>query len=398
MTTAAPWKRWSAATAELDPPFAVLDRGAFEANAADLLRRAGGLPIRVASKSLRVRSIIEALLARPGFRGVLAYTLPEALWLAETCSDVVVGYPTVDRGAIEALATSESAAAEITLMVDDVAQLDLIDAVAAPATRPTIRVCLELDASWQAPPPLGRLGVWRSPLRTPEQVRALAEEVVRRPGFALVGLMGYEAQIAGVADRVPGRRAMNALVGWMKPRSGAELAARRAETVASVSQVADLDFVNGGGSGSVESTARDGSVTEVAAGSALFAGHYFDSYASFSPAPATGFALSVVRKPRPDCATVLGGGWIASGPPGLDRVPRVVFPEGLRMVPREMAGEVQTPLEGQAARSLRVGDRVWLRHAKSGELSEHVDEFAVVDGSSVVDRIPTYRGEGKAFL
>ena len=398
MTAAAPWKRWSAATAELDPPFAVLDRGAFEANAADLLRRAGGLPIRVASKSLRVRSIIEALLARPGFRGVLAYTLPEALWLAETCSDVVVGYPTVDRGAIEALATSESAAAEITLMVDDVAQLDLIDAVAAPATRPTIRVCLELDASWQAPPPLGRLGVWRSPLRTPEQVRALAEEVVRRPGFALVGLMGYEAQIAGVADRVPGRRAMNALVGWMKPRSGAELAARRAETVASVSQVADLDFVNGGGSGSVESTARDGSVTEVAAGSALFAGHYFDSYASFSPAPATGFALSVVRKPRPDCATVLGGGWIASGPPGLDRVPRVVFPEGLRMVPREMAGEVQTPLEGRAARSLRVGDRVWFRHAKSGELSEHVDEFAVVDGSSVVDRIPTYRGEGKAFL
>ena len=398
MTTAAPWKRWSAATAELDPPFAVLDRGAFEANAADLLRRAGGLPIRVASKSLRVRSIIEALLARPGFRGVLAYTLPEALWLAETCSDVVVGYPTADRGAIAALAASEPAAAEITLMVDDVAQLDLIDAVAAPATRPTIRVCLELDASWQAPPPLGRLGVWRSPLSTPEQVRALAEEVVRRPGFALVGLMGYEAQIAGVADRVPGRRAMNALVGWMKPRSGAELAARRAETVASVSQVADLEFVNGGGSGSVESTAGDGSVTEVAAGSALFAGHYFDSYASFSPAPATGFALSVVRKPRPDCATVLGGGWIASGPPGLDRVPRVVFPEGLQMVPREMAGEVQTPLEGRAARSLRVGDRVWLRHAKSGELSEHVDEFAVVDGSSIVDRIPTYRGEGKAFL
>ncbi|WP_237268004.1 amino acid deaminase/aldolase [Tessaracoccus aquimaris] len=283
-------------------------------------------------------------------------------------------------------------------MVDDAAQLDLIDAVTPPAARPSIRVCLELDASWQAPPPLGRLGVWRSPLRTPGQVRALAEEVARRPGFTLVGLMAYEAQIAGVADRVPGRRAMNALVGWMKPRSGAELAARRAETVASVSQVADLAFVNGGGSGSVESTARDGSVTEIAAGSALFAGHYFDSYASFSPAPATGFALSVVRKPRPDCATVLGGGWIASGPPGPDRVPRVVSPEGLRMVPREMAGEVQTPLEGPAARSLRVGDRVWFRHAKSGELSEHVDEFAVVDGSSVVDRIPTYRGEGKAFL
>ena len=139
-------------------------------------------------------------------------------------------------------------------------------------------------------------------------------------------------------------------------------------------------------------------MTEVAAGSALFAGHYFDAYASFSPTPATGFALSVVRKPRPDCATLLGGGWIASGPPGPDRLPKVVHPPGLTMVAREMAGEVQTPIEGPAALNLRVGDRVWLRHAKSGELSEHVNEFVVVDGETIVDRVPTYRGEGKDFL
>lgn len=394
----APWPAWQEATAGEEPPFAVLDSAALTANAADLVRRASGTPIRVASKSLRVRAVIESLLSQPGFAGVLAYTLPEALWLADRCPDVVVGYPSADRRAIAALAASESAARRVTLMIDDPSQLDLIDDIAAPSRRPTLRICLELDASWHGPPPIGRVGVWRSPIHTPGQASSMAEEVARRPGFALVGLMSYEAQIAGVADRVPGRALMNSLTSWMKARSTVEIAARRAEAVAAVRGLTDLEFVNGGGSGSVESTAADASVTEIAAGSALFAGHYFDSYATFSPAPATGFALTVVRKPRPDCATVLGGGWIASGPPAADRLPKVVYPPGLTMVAREAAGEVQTPLEGDAARALRVGDRVWLRHAKSGELSEHVNEFMVVEGGTTVDRVPTYRGEGRAFL
>ncbi|WP_231979180.1 alanine racemase [Tessaracoccus coleopterorum] len=379
---AGPWADWSAATADLDPPFAVLDRDALLANAADLVRRAAGTPVRIASKSLRVRGVLEELLRRDGFAGVLAFTLPEALWLARTCPDVVVGYPTADRAAIAELAGSEAACRVVTLMIDDVAQLDLIDSVAPPATRPTLRVCLELDASWKGPPPLGRLGAWRSPLYTPDAVRSLAVEVARRPGFTLVGLMAYEAQIAGVSDALPGRAVMNAVVAWMKSRSEAELSERRSLTVAAVAEVAPLEFVNGGGTGSIESTIRDGSVTEVAAGSGLFAGHYFDSYAAFTPRPATGFALSVVRKPRPDCVTVLGGGWIASGPPGQDRLPLVAHPAGLRMLAREGAGEVQTPLEGDAARTLGVGDRVWFRHAKSGELSERINEFVVVGAAS----------------
>jgi D-serine deaminase-like pyridoxal phosphate-dependent protein len=393
-----PWREWAQATADEHPPYAVLDRGALLANAADLTRRAGGVPLRIASKSLRVRSVIEELLTLPGFAGVLAFTLPEALWLSRTCADVVVGYPTADRRAIAELAGDPHAARVITLMVDSVAQLDLIDAVVPAAQRPPIRVCLELDAAWQGPPPLGRLGVLRSPVRTPQQLRALAAAVQRRKGFELVGVMAYEAQIAGVADRVPHRAAMNAIVSWVKRRSRAEIAERRARAVAAVREIADLEFVNGGGTGSIESTAADASVTEIAAGSGLFAGHYFDDYAAFRPRPAAGFALGVVRKPRPDCVTVLGGGWVASGPPGLDRLPQVVHPAGLRMLPRERAGEVQTPLRGTAARALSVGDVVWLRHAKSGELSEHVKEFVVVGAGCIVDRHPTYRGEGKAFL
>lgn len=393
-----PWREWTAATEAEDPPYAVLDRTALLANADDLLRRAGGTPIRLASKSLRVRGVLEELVNRRGFAGVLSYTLPEALWLADTCPDIVVGYPTADRAALASLASSAEAAATVTLMVDSVAQLDLIDAVAPPGGRPEIRVCLELDASWDGPRPLGRVGALRSPLRTPEQVRAMAEHVVARPGFRLVGLMAYEAQIAGVADRVRGRRVENRVVAWMKARSADELAERRAATVAAVRTVAELEFVNGGGTGSLESTTREDAVTEVAAGSGLFAGHYFDSYAAFAPRPATGFALSVVRKPRRDCVTVLGAGWIASGPPGADRLPVVAYPPRLRMLPREGAGEVQTPLQGEDALPLRVGDRIWFRHAKSGELSEHVTEFLVVEGGRIIDRLPTYRGEGKAFL
>lgn len=393
-----PWEAWNVATADEDPPFAVLDVAALHANAADLVRRADGKPIRIASKSLRVRGVIEQVLAMPGFAGVLAFTLSEALWLSSSCPDVVVGYPTADRAAIAALAGDERAAQAVTLMVDSVEQLDLIDDVVSPAQRLPIRVCVELDAAWQGPPPLGRLGVMRSPLRTPAQLRALAETVQRRAGFTLVGLMAYEAQIAGVADRVAHRRAMNSVVSWVKRRSRDEIVQRRAEVVAAVRSIAELEFVNGGGTGSVESTAADDSVTEIAAGSGLFAGHYFDDYAAFSQLPAAGFALSVVRRPRPDCVTVLGGGWIASGPPGPDRIPQVVHPTGLKMVPREMAGEVQTPLVGRPARALAVGDRVWFRHTKSGELSEHVNEFLLVDGDRIADRQPTYRGEGKAFL
>jgi D-serine deaminase-like pyridoxal phosphate-dependent protein len=397
------WQALTNATQHLDPPFGVIELDALRFNAHDMLRRAGGKPIRVASKSVRVRSVLDAVLALPGYHGVLAYTLPEALWLAQSTKtspsidDVVVGYPTADRAAIAELGASEEAASRITLMVDSIAQLDLIDSVVAPDRRATIRIALELDSSWNSRA-LGHVGVWRSPVYTPTAARALAARIVTRKGFALVGMMGYEAQIAGQGDQPIGRPAWGATVRWMQRNSEAELRERRAVAVAAVRNLADLEFVNGGGTGSLEFTGSDASVTEVAAGSGLFGGHLFDNYRSFQPAPATAFALSVVRKPAAKTATVLGGGWIASGPPGDDRMPRVAWPEALKMIPREMAGEVQTPLVGAAAQALAVGDRVWLRHTKSGELSEHINDFHLVEGGSVVGTATTYRGVGEAFL
>jgi len=391
------WPGLGDATAHLDTPVAALHLDALRHNTHALLARAAGTTIRVATKSIRVRSVIEAILAVPGFRGMLGYTLAEALWLAETVDDIVVAYPTADRSALERLGRSPELAAKVTLMVDSIAHLDFIDSVLPPGSRETIRVCLELDSAWDAPL-FGHLGVWRSPVRTPGAAKALAIGIVSRPGFSLVGMMGYEAQIAGLGDRPAGRPALGRRNRWIRRHSIPELARRRGAAVAAVRQVAELEFVNGGGTGSLESTHADASVTDIAAGSGFFGGHLFDDYASFRPAPAAAFALSVVRKPAPGTATMLGGGWIASGPPGADRLPRPVWPEGLALVPREMAGEVQTPVTGPAAARLAVGDRVWLRHTKSGELSEHVNGFALVDGDRVVDVVPTYRGEGKAFL
>jgi D-serine deaminase-like pyridoxal phosphate-dependent protein len=390
------WGELTRATAELDTPFGAISLAALSANAYDMLDRAHGKTIRVASKSVRVRSVTDAVLALPGYAGVLAYTLPEALWLADTIEDVVVGYPTADRAALYVLATDPKLAARVTIMVDSVEHLDFVDSVIAPAKRESIRVATELDSSWDAPM-LGHTGVFRSPIHTVPAARALAEVVANRPGFTLVGMMGYEAQIAGLANK-PASRVRGVAVRWIQRRSATELADRRGKAVASVREVADLEFVNGGGTGSLESTSADSSVTEIAAGSGLFGPHLFDQYTHFSPAPAAAFAMSVVRKPRPDMATLLGGGWIASGPPTGDRMPQLAWPTGLTMVPREMAGEVQTPLRGAAAASLRVGDRVWLRHTKAGELSEHLDAFAIVDNGSIVETVPTYRGEGKAFL
>jgi D-serine deaminase-like pyridoxal phosphate-dependent protein len=379
------------ATSELDPPFAVIDLDAFDHNASDLLRRASGVPLRLASKSLRVRALQARALAA-GFTGTLCFTLPEALWLAENGSDdLVVAYPTVDRKALRALAHT-SAREHITVMVDCREHLDAIEAVGGGP----VKVCIDVDAGWRIGS-LMTIGAKRSPLHDSEHVTDLASAIVSR-GLRLDGLMAYEGQIAGVGDRPPGKPLLQLALPIVQALSARELARRRAEIVAAVREIAPLRFVNGGGTGSIERTAAEAAVTEVAAGSGLFGPTLFDTYRAFKPAPAAWFALPVVRKPSPKLATALGGGYPASGPAGRDRLPRPVLPAGLKLDAREGAGEVQTPLVGRAAAALKVGDRVWFRHAKAGELCERFDVVHLIAGGRLVDTVPTSRGEGKTFL
>jgi D-serine deaminase-like pyridoxal phosphate-dependent protein len=391
------------ATASLDPPFAVVDLAAFDANARDLVRRASGVPIRVVSKSLRCRHLIERALARPGYRGVMSYSLAEALWLhaSGTSDDLLVAYPTADRGALRALAADEAALRHVTLTIDSAAHLDFIDATLGPG-HPPVRVCLELDMSWrplQLPRgPVVQIGTWRSPLRTPAEAALFAGTVLKRPGFTLVGMLGYEGQIAGLGDAPPGRPIRARVVQAMQARSAAELRERRAEAVRRVSALTPLEFVNGGGTGSLESTAADSSVTELAAGSGLVGPTLFDAYRKFQPRPALQYALPVVRRPGPGIATLFSGGYIASGTGTPDRLPKPFRPAGLRLTKVEGAGEVQTPVVGAAADELTVGDRVWLRHAKGGELAERLSQYYLFDPAEPeVHGVPTYRGEGQCF-
>jgi D-serine deaminase-like pyridoxal phosphate-dependent protein len=279
-------------------------------------------------------------------------------------------------------------------MVDSRAHLDLIEAAAGGP----VRVCLDVDAGWWLLGGRIRVGVKRSPVRTPEQAAALAADAAARPGIELVGLMAYEAHIAGLGDAPPGRRAYGVAVRAMQRASARELASRRAAVVAAVRAVGQLEFVNGGGTGSVERTAAEAAVTEVTAGSGLYGPTLFDAYRAFRVRPAALYALPVVRKPSPANATVLGGGYPASGPGGADRLPRPVLPAGLRLDRAEGAGEVQTPVLGPAARDLALGDRVWFRHAKAGELCERFASLHLVRGEEIVDEVATYRGEGQTFL
>lgn len=399
-------ERLEAATRELDAPFAVVDMDAFWRNASDMERRAGSKPIRLASKSVRCRALQQRVLGRGGFQGTLAFTLPEALWLAKNdFEDMLVAYPTTDRQALRALAHLHEHIpnARVAVMVDGVEQLDLILA-SCEATEVPVRVCIDLDAGLWLANGRVRIGAKRSPVHTPTQAAALAREIVSREGSALVGMMAYEAQIAGLGDTPPGKRARGAAIRALKRRSAKELAVRRAEAVAAVEDVlrdnsaAPLQFVNGGGTGSLELTGAEPAVTEIAAGSGLYGPTLFDSYSAFQPEPAALFALPVVRKPSPGVATVLGGGYLASGPADAARLPTPFLPAGLALDAQEGAGEVQTPLTGAPARELRVGDRVWFRHAKAGELCERFDRLHLIEGEQVVEEVPTYRGEGKCFL
>lgn len=389
--------RLDTATKDFDPPFAIVDLDAFDHNAADLVRRAGGRPIRVASKSVRVRDLLERVLDKPGYEGVMCYSLPEALWLSghNTSEDLLVAYPTVDHGALRKLAADEVALGRVTLMIDSLDHLDLVDA-ALGAHHPTIRVCLELDVSWRPLPGL-HVGTRRSPVHSARDAGLLARRITDRAGFTLVGVMAYEGQIAGLGDNPPGQPVRGAIVHWMQKRSAAELIERRSAAVAAIRQAAPLEFVNGGGTGSLEVTGSDPSVTELAAGSGLAGPTLFDAYRSFHPEPAVLFALPVVRRPARNTATLFVGGYIASGTATPDRQPSPYLPEGLTTLAMEGAGEVQTPVVGKAADSLRLGDRVWMRHAKAGELAERFNHVHLLAGNDVERTVPTYRGEAQNF-
>jgi len=330
----------------------------------------------------------------------MTYTVEDAAFLSrQGFDDFIVSYPTVQPSDLDLLVDMARQGRQVSLVVDCEEHLRALSRAGEQAGV-ELEACLEVDLSYH---PLGtriHLGVRRSPIRSEAQARDLARLSLQLSGVNIRALMGYEAHIAGVNDAVPGRPWKNRLLRTVKAASVRELTRRRIRVVETLrGEGLDLRVVNGGGSGSLVSTGRDASVTEVTAGSAFYAPALFHHFRDVSFSPAAFFALQIVRRPSADIITCHGGGYVASGPPGADRLPLPVLPAGCRYLPMEGAGEVQTPLLLPRERPrLRLGDPVFFQHAKSGELAEHFPVFHLLRAGTLEGRVETYRGQGQAFL
>ena len=385
-------------------PLAFVDLDRFDDNVTYVAatQKNSGKTIRVASKSIRCVDLIRRVFRKGGeiYRGVLAFTVEEAAFLIENgFDDIIVAYPSVQPLDLEILVGKSKACRRLALMVDSMEQLEILSAAGEKAGV-ILYACMEIDMSYRPVGDLAHIGVRRSPIRTVRDAVDLASQASKLKGVKINSIMGYEAQIASVNDDLPGKRFKNALFRFIKRRSINEFSGRRQRVVEALREAElEIEMVNGGGSGSLVSTGQDQSVTEVTAGSAFFAPGLFRHFHDVEFKPSAFFALQVVRKPAPGMITCQGGGYVGSGAVGPEKLPPPVMPQGLKYLPLEGAGEVQTPLIlPNKVLELSLGDPIIFQHAKAGELCERFNELLLIQDDKIVDRVKTYRGEGRAFL
>jgi D-serine deaminase-like pyridoxal phosphate-dependent protein len=378
-------------------PALLLDVQALDDNCRRIAAKANGKKIRIATKSIRSVPVLNRIFqSNSVFQGLMCYSPHEAIFLTENGFDnILLGYPCWDSEALFQIARLNGNRKQIICMVDSLQHIDHLKEIAGRA-KGMFYLCIDVDMSTM----IGSLhfGVRRSPLRTEEEVIRLVRKIKQSSGLKLLGLMGYEAQIAGVGDRMPSQHLKNRAVTFMKKQSLTKIVARRKSVVQALEREGQpVAFVNGGGTGSLDTTSKEEVVTELTAGSGFYSPLLFDYYQNFRFQPALFFALPVVRKPTSTIYTCLGGGYIASGPHGKDKVPQPVYPPGGKLLPFEGAGEVQTPIYYEKE-TLEIGDAIIFRAAKAGEICERFNEIVCIADGRIVDRYPTYRGEGKCFL
>lgn len=381
-------------------PFAFVDLDMLQQNIQSILQRANGKKIRIASKSIRSVDVLRRILkANARFQGIMCFTVPEALYLAQQgFTDLLLGYPAVDESLLASVAMHQrEGGCSITLMVDCESHVEQAEAAAA-KYGVVLPLCVDIDLSIDVPGL--HFGVWRSPIRSTSAALDLIQRIAQSRHVVLEGLMGYEAQVAGLGDRVPGQALKNAIVRFLKRRSIREAADRRAELIAAIERMGlpPLRFVNAGGTGSLHTSSEESVVTEVTAGSGFYSPGLFDHYRDFSLLPAAGYAIEIVRQPRSDLYTCLGGGYTASGAAGNDKLPRPYLPQGAALLAMEGAGEVQTPIRYNGPEKLELGDPVFMRHSKAGELCERFKHLYYISNKGIVGETTTYRGDGLCYL
>lgn len=377
-------------------PLAYVDLDLFDKNVADIIPLAAGKKIRIASKSVRVPGLIKRVLDTSDvYQGLMCYSPREMVYLSQQgFDDLLMGYPIWNEADILPVCEELKKDKQLVLMVDSVEHINHLQAIGS-AQGVEILVCMDLDMSSDYPGL--HFGVWRSSVRKASDAKPVIDEILRSPNVKLEGLMGYEAQIAGLGDKVKGQGPKNAVIKMLKSMSVKEIAKRRAEVVKMIADAGiELRFVNGGGTGSLDTTTNEDAVTEVTVGSGFFAPALFDHYEKFKFLPAAAYAIEVVRSPKPGTYTCLGGGFIASGEIGKLKEPVILFPEGAKLTDQEGVGEVQTPVLYRG--KLEMGAPVILRHSKAGELCEHFNEVLLIQNGKVVGEAKTNRGLGYAFL
>lgn len=386
------------ALVKVEKPCAFLEKEALGRNAREIAKRAGDKQVRIASKSIRSVEVLRMLFTMSDkFQGIMCFTAEEALYLHEQgFDDLLIAYPTWDPEQLKRVLERVGQGALITLMIDSIEHIEHLEALAE-ETKGKFLVCIDIDLSMKVPGLY--FGVYRSPLKTAEDVINLAARVKGSDSLILDGLMGYEAQIAGVVDAAPGQALKNIIVRNLKRISAGKIKTKREEIFKGLKdQDIQVRFINGGGTGSLQETAEDPHLTEVTAGSGFFNSHLFDKYKDFTLDPAVGFAVEIVRRPKEFVYTCLGGGYIASGAAGKDKLPEIYLPKGAKLTPTEGVGEVQTPVLYKGPLELEHGDPIFFRHSKAGELCERFHSLHVIDDGKVIKEISTYRGDGKCFL
>ena len=370
-------------------PALFLDLDAFYKNIQWVKQNAGEKKIRLATKSLRSKEILRRILEADSiFQGLMTYDLREALWLREEgFDDILMGYPTMDRMALEILAKKPHG---ITLMVDLPEHLVYLNEIAQ-SVQGKFNICLDIDLSMDLPGV--RFGVYRSSVNSELSLREFLQTLKKCHHLSLTGLMGYEAQIAGVMDKE------SWLMRFLKKLSVKQLQKRRKLLFDIIEQEGHkLQFVNGGGTGSLFLTNQESCVTEITVGSGFYAPVLFDHYERFTLSPALCFTLPIVRNPAPGIFTALGGGYIASGEIGVIKQPTPYLPKGLSLLKHEGAGEVQTPMKYSGNQKLKVGDLAIMRHAKAGEVCERFSYIHLIKNGEYQGKLSTYRGEGQTFI
>ena len=406
-------------------PSAWLDMDALDHNTKLVNQKTKSVQLRLATKSIRSIDVLHYIKDKsPNFIGLMSYTADESVYLLENGFDnILCAYPTLDAKSVAATVDFTKQGATMIWMIDRPENVDVLNEVAK-ANDVIIDVCIDINMSM--PLPKLYFGTKRSALMSIKDVKKLLKHIKKCRHINVSAAMGYEAQIAGLPEHLPGKTVLSPAIRLLKNRSQKQVSKRRRSIVDYLKkQGYTLKLVNGGGSGSMDFTSSQPEVSEITVGSAYYKPAYFDYMDSMHEfQPAAGFVLPVTRQPEKGVITCHGGGFIASGATGADKAPVIHYPKHLSLLNDEGFGEVQTPMAiGKTGNDdemprLRIGDVVWCRHAKAGELCEHFNElicyrqsaqsttdgFARSEGTRPIINtktknhiMTTYRGEGNCF-